>query len=283
MKMFKSIGIAGLGLLGGSVALAAKSNGLVSEVFGYTRSSDTLQRACDLGIVDRPFSTFSEMVKEAECVFLSGPISVNLELTKSILEVKPTLLFTDVGSTKKAITDVVEKLFPYRNCFAGSHPMAGSEKRGIDQARCDLFSGRTVIITPVKNAGTQAVETIRNFWERVGAKTVIMSAEKHDTICSYTSHLPHLVAFLLVEMLEGKLDDSDVMSCIGPGFCDTTRIAASDQEIWAEIFASNKENMLLAMKKFQLHLEQIERIIEKNEVEHLKKWIEKVKQMRMSI
>ncbi|MGB9642935.1 MAG: prephenate dehydrogenase [Candidatus Ratteibacteria bacterium] len=283
MRKFKSIGIAGLGLLGGSVALAAKSNGLVSEIFGYTRSPDTLKRACNLGIVDRPFSDFSEMVKQAEFVFLSGPISVNLEFTKNILKVKPSLLFTDVGSTKKAITDLVEELFPDGHFFAGSHPMAGSEKRGIDEARNDLFTGRTVIITPVKNSNTLAKETIRNFWESIGAKTVIMSAEKHDKICCYTSHLPHLLAFLLVKMLEKKLRDSDVLACIGPGFRDTTRIAASDQEIWAEIFTSNKQNMLLAIKKFQMELGRVEQMIEKNDIESLKKWIEKVRQMRNGI
>ncbi|HOK79984.1 MAG TPA: prephenate dehydrogenase [bacterium] len=283
MRKFKSIGIAGLGLLGGSVALAAKSNGLVSEIFGYTRSPETLKRACNLGIVDRPFTDFSEMVKRAEFVFLAGPISVNLEFAKNILKVKPSLLFTDVGSTKKAITDLVEKLFPNGNFFAGSHPMAGSEKRGIDEARKDLFTGRTVIVTPVKNSDTLAVGTIRNFWESIGAKTVIMSAEKHDEICCYTSHLPHLLAFLLVKMIEKKLSDSDVLACMGPGFRDTTRIAASDQEIWAEIFISNKKNMLLAIKNFKLELKQIEQMIEKNDIESLKKWIEKVRQMRNGI
>jgi len=283
MKMFDNIAIAGLGLLGGSVALAARKNNLVSEIFGYTRTPETLEKAKNSGIVDRGFLCFSEMVKVADFLVLAAPISINIELAKSIAKIKPNILFTDVGSTKKSIADAVEKHFKRKHRFAGSHPMAGSEKRGIEQADGDLFKEKTVIITPVRNAEKNTVEKIDEFWRNTGASTVTMDADQHDEICALTSHLPHLVAFLLVEMISKEIHSSEVFACIGSGFRDTTRIAASDQEIWTDIFISNKHNILKSIKNFRTSLENVEKMIKAKDTDALKKWIGEIKEIRQRI
>ncbi|MCX7705085.1 MAG: prephenate dehydrogenase/arogenate dehydrogenase family protein, partial [bacterium] len=190
MKIFQSIGIAGIGLLGGSVALAAKKKKLAEKIYGYTRSMATIKRALDLGVIDESFENFSLMIEQCEFVILCAPISINIELAVTIGRKRPKLLFTDVGSTKKTIVDVVEKNFPPGHGFCGSHPMAGSEKRGVEFSDPALFSGKTVILTPVQNADASASETIKKFWQRLDAKVISMDAALHDEICAYTSHFP---------------------------------------------------------------------------------------------
>lgn len=283
MRIFHNIGIAGIGLLGGSVALAAKKRGLVNKVLGFTRTKATIEKALTLGVIDEPFEDFSEMVRKTEFMVLCAPISINIKLAGDIAGTKSELLFTDVGSTKKTITDFVENTFQHGHRFCGSHPMAGSEKKGVEFSDAELFSGRTVIITPARNSDTSAVETIEKFWQSLGARVIKMEPEKHDEICAYTSHFPHLLAFLLVDLLKEKLEQPQVKDCIGAGFKDTTRIAASDQEIWSEIFISNRENILKVTGKFRESLDNVEKWIEKNDIEKLKTWIEKIKKLRMEM
>lgn len=281
--MFNSIGIAGLGLLGGSVALAAKRKNLAEKIYGYTRSSETLNKAISLGVIDRSFSDFSSMVDSSDFVILSAPISVNVQLAKKITKIKPEILFTDVGSTKKTIATAVDRCFRCKHRFCGSHPIAGSEKRGIENANSHLFEGKIVILTPSKKSEGSAVRTIEIFWKNIGATVVKMKADRHDEICSYTSHFPHIAAFLLVEMLSKKFQIAQASPCIGPGFRDTTRIAASDQEIWTEIFIDNRKNLLKAIREFKRSLDDVERLIKSKDTESLKKWIEKIKKIRNKI
>jgi len=281
--MFETIGIAGLGLVGGSVALAVKSKGIAHKIFGYTRTSQTLQKATERGIIDRGFSDFDEFIKDAEFVILSAPISANIGFARRIAKQHPYLLFTDVGSTKTDIVRAVEESFPSGHRFAGSHPMAGSEKKGIDQASGSLFENKAVIITPLPNCACSTIETIEKFWQMIGGKPIRMDAKTHDEICTYTSHLPHLIAFLLVSLLSEKMDEPYVNFCVGAGFRDTTRIAASDHEIWSEIFLSNRKNMLHAIKKLRLYLDQVEKMIDKKDGRLLKEWIEKIRKIRSAI
>ncbi|MCM8764814.1 MAG: prephenate dehydrogenase [Candidatus Omnitrophica bacterium] len=283
MRCFQSIGIAGLGLLGGSIALAARARCLASKIHGYTRTRETLKKAEDLGLIDKSFQDFSQMVGDSEFVILCAPISVNVEFAKIIARVKPMMLFTDVGSTKETIVHAVEDTFPQGNRFCGSHPMAGSEKRGIENANGQLFDGKTVIVTPARNSESSVVETVEKFWVNLGANVIIMESGQHDKICALTSHFPHLMAFLLVEMLSEDFNSDQVRACIGSGFRDTTRIAASDREIWGEIFLHNNTNVLGAIEKFREKLAVIENLIEKKDINSIKRWIEKIKILRSQI
>ncbi|MCM8817004.1 MAG: prephenate dehydrogenase/arogenate dehydrogenase family protein [Candidatus Omnitrophica bacterium] len=283
MKIFQSIGIAGIGLLGGSIALAVKERRLAERVYGFTRSSSTIEKALRVGAIDVPVESFSKFIEECVRVMLCARRGPNIERAGVISKTKPHLLFTDVGSTKKMIVETVENSFPPGHNFCGSHPMAGSEKRGIEFSDPSLFSGKTVIITPARNSNSHAIETIKKFWQNLDAKVVEMEASIHDEICAYTSHFPHVIAFLLIEMLDNLADRQQVKECIGPGFKDTTRIAASDQEIWSEIFISNCENIIGASRRFKKNLERIEDLIEKKDMESLKTWIEKAKKLRMEI
>lgn len=283
MKIFQSIGIAGIGLLGGSIALAAREKRLADKIYGFTRTTATIEKALRSGVIDKPFENFSEMIRQCDFVILCAPILTNIELAGIIARTRPDLLFTDVGSTKKTIVDAVENSFSHRHKFCGSHPMAGSEKRGVEYSNPILFSGKTVILTPSKNSDSSAVETIERFWENLDAKIIRMEASQHDEICAYTSHFPHIVAFLLVEMLEDLDNQDQVKECIGTGFRDTTRIAASDQEIWSEIFVSNRENIVKTVEVFKKNLDRIEKLVEKKDMDNLKTWIERVKKLRMKI
>ncbi|MCM8822212.1 MAG: prephenate dehydrogenase/arogenate dehydrogenase family protein [Candidatus Omnitrophica bacterium] len=283
MKFFRSIGIAGLGLLGGSIALAAREKGIAGKVYGYTRSENTFQKAKSLGLIDKSFQDFSQMVEDSEFIILCAPISVNVDLAKIIARVKPGALFTDVGSTKETIVRAVEDTFSAGHGFCGSHPMAGSEKRGIENASGQLFDGKTVIITPAKNSENSVVETVENFWASIGANVIRMESDRHDRICALTSHFPHLAAFLLVEMLSQDINCQYVRACIGSGFRDTTRIAASDQEIWSEIFLHNSANVLRAIEEFRKNLQAVESMIEKKDINSLRNWIEGIKKMRNQI
>ena len=283
MKFFRSIGIAGLGLLGGSIAIAARVRALADKINGYTRTESTLKKARELGLIDKSFRDFSQMVEESEFVILCAPISVNLELAKTIARVRPGVFFTDVGSTKESIVRTVENTFPDGHNFCGSHPMAGSEKRGIENADGQLFHGKTVIITPARNSEVLAAETVENFWIKIGASVIRMEPDQHDRICALTSHFPHLAAFLLVELLSEDINSLKVKACIGAGFRDTTRIAASDQEIWSEIFLHNGSNVLHAIGRFKKNLEIVQGMIERKDINSLKEWIEKVKKIRSMI
>ncbi len=280
MKSFQSIGVAGLGLLGGSIALAAKRKGLAENICGYTRTPETLKKAKNLGVIDFSFQDFSDLVMNSDFVILAAPISVNVELAKSIAKIKPMLLFTDVGSTKDLIVQTVEKSFMQGHRFCGSHPMAGSEKRGIENSNPHLFEGKTVVITPANNSESSVIETIEEFWRNTGASVTRMQSRQHDEICAYTSHFPHLVAFLLVDILSERINSPSVKTCIGAGFRDTTRIAASDEEIWTEIFVSNRENILQAISKFRKDLDNVTELLQKQDFDALKSWIEKIKKIR---
>ncbi len=283
MAKYRSIGIAGLGLLGGSIALAVKERALSEQVYGYTRSPQTLQKAKERGFIDRAFQDFQGFIRNSEFVILCAPVSINVELAKEVLNIDPCILFTDVGSTKTSIVSTVEQLFPAGHRFCGSHPMAGSEKKGIDFSSPELFSGKTVIVTPVKNADPSAARIIKEFWKLLGGCVVCMEPELHDEICAYTSHFPHLTAFLLVELLSEKIGYEEVRSCIGSGFKDTTRIASSDHEIWAEIFLDNQENMLKVIEEFKSQLDCVQGLIKKKDLNALKLWIEKVKKLRETL
>ena len=158
--------------------------------------------------------------------------------------------------------------------------MAGSEKRGIENSNPHLFEGKTVVITPANNSESSVIETIEEFWRNTGASVTRMQSRQHDEICAYTSHFPHLVAFLLVDILSERINLPSVKTCIGAGFRDTTRIAASDEEIWTEIFVSNRENILQAISKFRKDLDKVTELLQKQDFDALKSWIEKIKKIR---
>ncbi|HOL68199.1 MAG TPA: prephenate dehydrogenase, partial [bacterium] len=227
MPFFKAAGIVGLGMLGGSLALDMRRLALAEVIIGASRRRSTLAQARKWGVVDEVTTDISGLIGKVDFLILATPPSVVPIYLKLMARFKPDLLATDVASVKKVIMGQAEKFLRKPHFFVGSHPIAGSEQSGLKAARENLFTGRTVVVTPSANNPPKAVNRVIDFWYALGARTVRMTPEEHDFFLALTSHLPHLVAYALVEatsVLKRPAPDY----CLGSGFRDTTRIAKSN-------------------------------------------------------
>lgn len=244
----KRIGVVGLGLIGGSVASGLKKRKLVEQIIGYDKDAASLASALEAGVIDCAASSVADSAKCVDIMIIAVPVLS----VQSILEQIPlNKIITDVGSVKAPIIEasriaygkVPEKLVP-------GHPIAGSEKQGITSANPDLFENHTVILTPLKSTDENATETIRKLWQSLGSQVIEMSAARHDNILAQTSHLPHLLAYALVEALSSRGDNMEVLKFAAGGFRDFSRIAASDPIIWRDIFKANRSEVIKALDRF---------------------------------
>jgi len=246
------LAILGVGLLGGSVALAARAAGVAAEVVGCDRSPDALRVALDRGIIDRS-ATLQEAVAGADVVVIAVPVDRVVALVREVApHCRPGTLLTDVGSTKGFVREA-EAGLPRGVTFVGGHPLAGSEKSGPDHARADLFRGRRVILTPTESSDPAVVARLAAFWSALGSVVQTMTPEAHDEAVAWTSHLPHLVASALAGCVP-----QEFTNLVATGFRDTTRLASSDPALWLSILQANREAVLAALAGFQGHLERLE-------------------------
>lgn len=244
--LFKRVAIIGTGLIGGSLALALRKNNLVGEIVGIARHKETLRLAERIRAVD--FATTDiRAVKNADLIIFATPVEVVLTLAKKITRIakKECVLF-DVGSTKEKIVLALEKLFPN---YIGTHPLAGSQKYGIKYAQADLFQHSLCVLTPTAKTKKKVQRIVKNLWERLGAKVVTISAKRHDKIIAFVSHLPHAVAFTLMELMP-----DEYLNFAASGLKDTTRIAASHPVLWRDIFFTNRKATLKTLKAFEKSL-----------------------------
>ncbi len=275
MRLFNKVAIVGTGLIGGSIALAIKKKHLANEIIGVSRHRKSLAFAKKIGAIDRG-SQALEIVKEADLLVLATPVSVITSLAPKISRiVSGDCIVTDVGSTKEEISKALEKLFPD---YIGSHPLAGSEKRGIINAHPDMFKGSLCILTPTQNSQPKALAKIRAFWERIGARVALLAPQKHDMILALTSHLPHIVVFSLIDSVP-----KEYLRFASSGLRDTTRIAASDSEIWADILLSNRNNIIKTIELFQNNLSKLKSAIAKKDKKILNSILKQIKQKRDSL
>jgi len=237
--MIGEVAIAGLGLMGGSLGLALRARGAARFVVGYARRDAVCGQALVVGAVDAVHASASEAVAGADLVVLCTPVLTIPALAREIrASLKPGCIVTDVGSTKQWLNDELGGIFDGSGViYIGSHPMAGSEKTGLDAARGDLYKDACVLVTPSPDSPEGAVRQLTAFWESVGSVVTAMTPEAHDALIARTSHLPHLAAALLVAAVER--DKKSVFPFCGPGFRDTTRIAAGSEDIWHDIVKSN--------------------------------------------
>jgi prephenate dehydrogenase len=236
--MIESVAIIGMGLMGGSLGLALRVRGIA--VRGYARRAETRKQALAGGFADTVHETASAAVAGADLVVLCTPVLTMPALAREIRDaLKPGCVVTDVGSTKQWLDDALQQALAGSGAvYVGSHPMAGSEKVGMEAARADLYLKACVIVTVGGEApGIAGAEVLRGFWESVGAVVTFMTPEAHDRMVARTSHLPHLVAALLMATVDR--DDQQVLPFCGPGFRDTTRIAAGSEDVWHDIVKSN--------------------------------------------
>jgi len=241
----KTLTVVGVGLLGGSVALAARRRGLPEHIVGIDQSPALLERVLRGGLIDEGSLDLADGVREADLVVFCTPVDRIAEQVLAAADAcRPDTLLTDVGSTKEGIVRQVEALLPGHVLFVGSHPLAGSEKSGPENASAGLFKDRLVVITPTERTPAGSVNRVTAFWLDLGARVRLMSPEEHDRAVALTSHLPHLLAAALAGILPAEL-----VELTATGFRDTTRLAAGDPHLWQAILLANREALLAALER----------------------------------
>jgi len=275
MKL-KRLSILGVGLLGGSIGLAVKSAASDCKISGYGHRTSTLKRAQEIGAIDEAYDEPGLAVRDSDLVILCTPVGRFETLLKEISASLPQdVVVTDVGSTKRSIVELAERLFPKQVHFVGSHPMAGSEKRGVEFARADLFQNALCILTPTERTQPNALEVVEEFWKALGMRLTRMSPAEHDRLLADVSHLPHAVAAALVDMQEEM-----GLNLVGKGFLDTTRVAGGDGGLWRDIFLDNRLNLRASVQKLKERLEQFVSMLDKGEGEQLQAWLDGVAKRR---
>jgi prephenate dehydrogenase len=273
--MFNQLGVIGCGLMGGSFALALKKAGLVKRVVGYSKSPSTTELARKMGVIDVAAESALLAVAGSDIVLLSVPVSATEATFKAIRHlVEPGVLFMDVGSTKRDVVDAARRVLRERvPAFVPAHPIAGKEAAGIQHADALLYSGRTVILTPLPQTQPDLVQKATDVWSAIGAQVLKMSPENHDAAFAAVSHLPHLLAFAFFSAVTNQPAGKDYLSLAGPGFRDFTRIAASDPTIWRDILMANREEVIKQVARFRHTLDAMERTLHTGNAEALEQMI----------
>jgi cyclohexadieny/prephenate dehydrogenase len=269
---FKRIALIGFGLIGGSIARAARAQGLVDEIVTTARSEKTRARVVELGVSDRVVSTNAEAVKDADLVILCIPVGACGPVAQEIAaHLKPGAIISDVGSVKNAVVRDMAPYLPASVHFVPAHPVAGTEHSGPDSGFAELFINRWCILTPPEGTDQNAVEKLRAFWAALGAKVEIMTPEHHDLVLAITSHLPHLIAYTIVGTADelAQVTSSEVIKFSAGGFRDFTRIAASDPTMWRDVFLANKDAVLEMLGTFNEDLSKLTRAIRRGDGEAL--------------
>lgn len=285
MFLFRRMVVAGVGLIGGSLALAARKRGLIDEIIGYGRGEKNLRAAQRKGLIDRYFLDEREIPKGVDLLILATPVQATVTLAASFLpRLEPGCLVSDVGSVKARIVRDMERLLPRRIPFVGAHPIAGGEQWGSQAALPDLFSGHRCILTPTRNTGPGALKKVACFWRRVGAKVEVMDPDLHDRVLAAVSHLPHVLVFTLVNALSRSTVDSvDLKEYCGGGFRDFTRIASSRPEIWRDICLANRRAIGKSLTDYSKQLERLRKWIRNGRADLLEREFSLANEVRRQI
>ena len=274
--MFEQLGLIGCGLMGGSFALALKRAGLVKRVVGYSKSPSTTERARNMGVIDVEAPSALLAVSGADIVMVAVPVSATEATFRAIKHlVTPQMLIMDVGSTKREVIDAGRRaLRDQIGSFVPTHPIAGKEVAGVEHADANLYVGKQVILTPIERTLTVQLQKAVDVWTGLGCRVLQMSPEAHDAAFAAVSHLPHMIAFALMNAIGGQAKGQEFLSLAGPGFRDFTRIAASDPHVWRDIMISNREELLAQTKIFKRNLETLELMISSSNADALETLID---------
>lgn len=257
--MFKKIAIVGVGLIGGSIGITARKKNLAEEVIGIGRRRSSIKKATAIGAIDKGGLDIERGVKEADLVIIATPVDkVMTKIKEAAGYLRKGAIIMDVNSTKEEVVRYADSIMPEGVYFVGSHPIAGSEESGVLSACPDLFKDTVCILTPSRYTEKKALDKIKRFWERLGAKTELFTPAAHDRIVARISHLPHLLSFCLCATVSSK-----EVRITGPGFRDTTRIAKSSPHMWSDIFLQNRENLLRSVTDFERNLKKLKSDIRK--------------------
>ena len=255
--------VIGVGLIGGSVAIALRKVGQVGRIVGVGRGRANIQRALELGVIDEASDDIASAVREADIVLMAVPVQQNDHVLARLSDsIDRETLLTDAGSTKMDFVAAIRRLMPRRLAnIVPAHPIAGAELTGVEAASAGLFNNRNVVLTPLPETQAGAVERIQTMWQACGASVSRMSAEHHDRVFSAVSHLPHMLAYALVHMIATREDARELFSFAAGGFRDFTRIASSSPEMWRDIATANREALLADIAQFQQQLAELANLI----------------------
>ncbi len=262
--MFARVALIGIGLIGSSISHACRRANIATSIVGCARTPTTVQTALALGLIDEGFTSATDAVRGADLVIVCVPVGLCGAIAAEISAyLEPGAIVTDVGSVKAAIVRDMAPFIPQGVHFVPGHPIAGTEQSGPEAGFAELFDQRWCILTPDMGADAAAVAKLKRFWEKLGSNVEIMTAEHHDLVLAITSHVPHLIAFNIVNTAAhlGRVTDSEVIKFSAGGFRDFTRIAASDPTMWRDVFLNNKEAVLEMLGRFQEDLTELQRAI----------------------
>ena len=286
VPLFNRLALIGFGLIGGSIARAARAQGLAGEIVATARSAKSRARVQELGVVDRVVATNAEAAEGADLVILCIPVGACGPTAEEIsAHLKPGAIVSDVGSVKNAVVRDIAPFLPPNVHFVPAHPVAGTEHSGPDSGFAELFINRWCILTPPEGTDPTAVEKLHAFWSALGARVEIMTPEHHDLVLAITSHLPHLIAYTIVGTANefGQVTSSEVMKFSAGGFRDFTRIAASDPTMWRDIFLANKDAVLEMLGTFNEDLSKLTRAIRRGDGEALFEHFARTRAIRRGI
>lgn len=273
------LSLMGVGLLGGSIGLAIRSHSSNCEIMGYGRNAESLKVAKQMGAVTHISTDLAEAVRGAELVVLCTPVGVFEQLLTGIAPaLRPGAIVTDVGSTKRTVQRLAEQILPTGIHFVGSHPMAGSEQRGIQAARPDLYQGALCITTPTARTDSPALAKVESFWMELGMRITRLDPQEHDQLLAEVSHLPHVLAAALVA---AQSDRS--LPLAGKGFMDMTRIAAGDAGLWGDILQDNADNLRISLERLRQLIDRIESLLGPGSREELERFLQSAAQRRRSM
>jgi len=278
--VIRQLAIVGVGLLGGSVAKAARLGGLARRIVGVGRDPERLRPAVEDGTLDTAVTDLDAGVREADVILLAAPVLAIEGLLERVWGAAANgAVITDVGSTKRNIVRAAERLAVTRPlAFVGSHPLAGSEQAGYRVARADLFRGATVVVTPTEKTELAALKTTTGLWEALGARVTSLDPETHDRTVAAISHLPHLIACALVDGA-GRVEPG-ALEFAARGFRDTTRIAGGDPDMWTEIFLANRDALTAGIEAFRQALGDLQRVIDAGRADALRAELARIKAIR---
>ena len=280
--LFDSIAIIGLGLIGGSLARALKRAGMCTSVSGYGRREAALQQAVEDGVIDTYSLDVREAVAGADLVVLATPLSTTETLMREMCDVlKPGCIITDVGSAKGVVVAAARKALAGRLAyFVPAHPIAGTEKSGVEASFAELFENYIVIITALTETDRTARDTVAAMWRGVGATVVDLDVDHHDEVLAATSHLPHVLVYTLIDCLARMQDRDEIFTYAAGGFADFTRVASSSPEMWSDICLANNTSLLAVLDSFEQHLNGVREAIAEGDGARLMEVFSRAKQAR---
>jgi prephenate dehydrogenase len=276
---FNRITILGVGLIGASFALAMKKNGLCNEVIGYGRKEENLKRAHEQAVIDAYERDPAKACARSDFVVFATPVGSFIDIAKQIRSsLRSGVIVTDVGSVKGTLVSAMEELMPEGASFVGGHPIAGSDRSGIDSAEAEIFRGAKCIITPTEQTNKHALEIVTAVWKKLGSLVTLISPNEHDRIYASVSHLPHFLAYVIMNTVADI--DKSFLHFSGQGFMDTTRIASSSPELWRDICLLNKDNLLESLELFKKNLDRASQYLRAYDSASLEKDFEKARKLR---